>query len=211
MVIWLNGLGRRIAGIRSRSPHAILTRWHRRYWGRTLGRHINGNRIIGVSFPWPHDGYPLCWFCPNPRAILNLDAVHVPKSLAKEKKKQRFRFTIDQAFSSVIAQCQQTKRPDQDSTWITSEMQSAYIALHQAGIAHSVEAWNSENELVGGLYGVDSGGVFTGESMFYREPYASKLCLLFLFDHLQARGANWIDIQIMTEHFQQLGAVEIAA
>lgn len=160
-------------------------------------------------FPWPHTGLPLLWFSPDPRAVLELSAVHVPKSLEKERKKTRLTFTIDAAFAQVIRACQTVKRPEQGGTWITPAMQAAYIALHDAGYAHSVEAWNESGELVGGLYGVDSGGVFGGESMFYREPYASKLCLLHLLDHLRARGASFIDIQQMTEHFAALGATEI--
>ena len=160
-------------------------------------------------FPWPHANYPLCWFSPDPRAILELSDVHVPKSLAKEQRKNRFTFTIDRAFSQVITYCQVTKRPEQDDTWITPALRRAFHALHEAGTAHSVEAWDENGELAGGLYGVNSGGVFTGESMFYHQPYASKLCLLYLFDHLRTRGSTFIDIQVMTPHFEQLGAKNI--
>ena len=85
----------------------------------------------------------------------------------------------------------------------------AYMALHAVGMAHSVEAWDAGGELVGGLYGVDAGGVFCGESMFYKYPNASKLAVLFLIDHLRSRGSTWLDSQVMTPHFETLGAKEI--
>ena len=96
-------------------------------------------------------------------------------------------------------------RDNQPGTWITDEMQAAYVRLHELGHAHSVEAWRGD-ALVGGVYGVDAGGAFAGESMFYRESNASKLALLFLVDHLRARGLDWIDIQTMTPHMRALGA-----
>jgi leucyl/phenylalanyl-tRNA--protein transferase len=160
-------------------------------------------------FPWPHDDLPLLWFSPPRRAILSFDRLHVPKSLAKERRKERFTFTIDRAFERVITSCRRAPRPDQEGTWITPEMVRAYVQLHRLGDAHSVEAWDENGELAGGLYGVDVGGVFAGESMFYRQPYASKLCLLHLIDHLTERGSTWIDIQMMTAHFQALGAHEV--
>lgn len=160
-------------------------------------------------FPWPHNGYPLCWFCLDPRAVLDFSDLHIPKSLARERRRTELTFTVDRAFPEVIAACKTTKRPDQGGTWITPAMQKAYIALHEAGIAHSVEAWTAAGELAGGLYGVDCGGVFTGESMFYREPQASKLSVLFLVDRLREHGSTWLDIQTMTPHFEAMGAVEI--
>lgn len=208
IAIWFDIRGRRIAGVEAAQPTQSSPEGVVALLGDLSVETLTRSYRRGI-FPWPHNGYPLCWFCPDPRAILNLDAVHVPKSLAKERRKNRFTFTIDRAFPDVIAACKTTRRPDQESTWITKEMQAAYIALHKAGIAHSVEAWSESGELAGGLYGVDSGGVFTGESMFYRDDYASKLCLLHLFDHLRDRGSDWIDIQMMTSHFLQLGAVEI--
>src|SRR5213075_3130606 len=117
-------------------------------------------------------------------------------------------FTIDRAFADVIRECASTPRPDQDGTWIEPKMIEAYTRFHDAGDAHSIEVWRGE-ELVGGLYGIDAGGVFTGESMFHRAPDASKLALLFLIDHLRARGATWLDCQVMTDHMAALGAREI--
>lgn len=96
------------------------------------------------------------------------------------------------------------------STWITADFIRVYCEVHRTGMAHSVEAWDSNGDLAGGLYGVDAGGVFCGESMFYKRPNASKLALLFLIDHLRERGATWLDVQVMTPHMEALGAKEIA-
>lgn len=156
-------------------------------------------------FPWPHDELPLPWFSPRRRAVIFLDELHVPRSLRKAQKSSALRFTIDQSFDDVIDGCSKAYRPDQDGTWIAPEIVAAYRALHRAGAAHSVEAWNGDR-VVGGLYGVDSGGIFTGESMFYTEPNASKLALLYLADHLRERGASLIDCQVMTPHMEALGA-----
>jgi leucyl/phenylalanyl-tRNA--protein transferase len=95
-------------------------------------------------------------------------------------------------------------------TWITSDFEAVYNELHREGMAHSVEVWNPAGDLVGGLYGIDAGGVFCGESMFYKEPNASKLALLFLIDHLASRGSTWLDAQVMTPHMNALGAREIS-
>jgi leucyl/phenylalanyl-tRNA--protein transferase len=118
-------------------------------------------------------------------------------------------FTIDHAFAEVISACKLSERPEQEGTWITEEVEEAYRAAHRLGFAHSVEAWTDTGELVGGVYGVDSGGTFGGESMFHRQSDASKLALLYLVDHLESRGATFLDIQMMTPHMKALGAVEI--
>jgi leucyl/phenylalanyl-tRNA--protein transferase len=156
-------------------------------------------------FPWPADDLPLLWFCPRERAILELARLHVGRSLARARRRSRFTFTIDAAFERVIAQCAREPRPGQDGTWITDEMIEAYVRLHRLGFAHSVEAW-LDDRLVGGLYGVETDGAFSAESMFYHEPYASRLAILHLADHLAARGAEWVDIQVMTPHMERLGA-----
>ena len=101
------------------------------------------------------------------------------------------------------------KRPDQPGTWITDEFISVFSELHKARMAHSVETWDADGNLVGGLYGVDAGGVFCGESMFHIAPNTSKLALLFLIDHLRSRGSTWLDTQVMTPHMKTLGAKEI--
>ncbi len=160
-------------------------------------------------FPWPITGYPLLWFCPRRRAVLDFDRLHVPERLARLRRRSPLTFTLDRAFSSVIDACQASPRPDQEGTWITPALRRAYVAFHQAGHAHSVEAWDAEGNLAGGLYGVAVGGVFCGESMFHARPNASKLSLLFLIDHLKVRGATWLDTQVMTPHMEVLGAREI--
>jgi leucyl/phenylalanyl-tRNA--protein transferase len=156
-------------------------------------------------FPWPIDNWPLTWFCPEERAILEFKDLHVPRSLERIRKRAPFRFTIDQDFRAVIEACARAKRAGEEGTWITPEMIRAYCELHESRHAHSVEAW-AEDELVGGLYGVDAGGAFAGESMFFRRSNASKLALLHLIEHLTAQGLGWIDVQVMTPHLEALGA-----
>lgn len=156
-------------------------------------------------FPWPIEGLPLAWFCPPERAILEVQHLHIPRSLARAQRKHPFRYTVNEAFGEVISACSQVPRPGQNGTWITEAMKQAYCRFHRLGHAHSVEVWR-ENHLVGGIYGVDAGGAFAGESMFHREPNASKLAILFLLEFLQSRGLDWIDIQVMTPHMQALGA-----
>lgn len=174
--------------------------------------HIDSLRLAyrqGI-FPWPHDGLPLLWFCPPRRAVLDFADLHIPSRLARLRRNCGLTFTIDRAFADVIANCRSAPRPGQQGTWITGEIQEAYRALHRAGDAHSVEAWDERGDLVGGMYGVESGGAFAGESMFYRQSGASKLALLHLIERLSARGLDWLDIQMMTPHMQALGATEIS-
>lgn len=162
-------------------------------------------------FPWP-DGTPfnpIPWVCPPKRAILEFSALHVPKNLKRSQRSMaHLQFTIDKAFGLVIHACASCPRRGQSGTWITPAMIGAYTELHRRGHAHSVEAWEGD-ALVGGLYGVTAGGIFTGESMFHRIPDASKLCVLHLIEHLKTRNATWIDIQQLTPHFVVLGAREI--
>ena len=159
-------------------------------------------------FPWPHEELPLPWFSPRRRTVILFDELHVGRSLRKAERRSGFTYSIDRAFDDVIASCAETPRGDETGTWIGPEIIAAYTRLHRAGDAHSVEVWNG-SDLVGGLYGVDAGGVFTGESMFHRAADASKIALLFLIEHLRARGATWIDCQVMTPHMEALGAREV--
>jgi len=152
---------------------------------------------------------PLPWYCPEKRAILEFAELHVPSSLERARRKNLFTFTIDKDFKSVIKNCSGVERAGEKGTWITDEFIEAYTELHRAGTAHSVEAWDLEGNLVGGVYGVDAGGVFCGESMFHKVSNASKLALLFLIDHLQKNNATWLDVQVMTPHIKVLGAREI--
>jgi leucyl/phenylalanyl-tRNA--protein transferase len=160
-------------------------------------------------FPWPLEGWPLAWFCPDERAILEFKDLHVPRRLARVRKSASLRYTIDQNFKAVITHCAKVKRAGENGTWITRQMLRAYCELHRLGHAHSIEVWE-DNHLVGGLYGVDADGSFAGESMFHLQSNASKLALLHLVDHLQARGLDWMDIQVLTPHMSAFGAKEIS-
>lgn len=172
----------------------------------SIGNLVNAYRR-GI-FPWHIDGLPLPWYCPEARAILRFGKFHKPRSLRREFQKTRFTFTIDRAFDAVIRSCADVLRGDGLGTWITPAFIDAYNNFHAAGYAHSVEVWDGD-ELVGGLYGVDAGGVFCGESMFHKRSNASKFALIYLIEHLTARGATWLDVQVMTPHFAVLGAEEI--
>ena len=163
---------------------------------------------LGI-FPWHVEGLPLPWYCPEKRAILEFDELHIPRSLERARRKAPFTFTIDKDFRTVIENCASAVRAGETGTWITPDFIRAYCELHTGGMAHSVEAWNESGDLVGGVYGVDAGGVFCGESMFHTETNASKLALLFLIEKLQKRNATWLDAQVMTPHIRALGAKEI--
>lgn len=156
-------------------------------------------------FPWPVVGLPLLWFSPPERGVLDFADLHLPRSLRRARRRRGYRLTIDAAFPAVIRACAATPRPGQLGTWITPAITAAYERLHALGIAHSVEAWDGDR-LVGGIYGVDAGGAFSGESMFYRAPDASKIALLHLVEHLASRGLEWLDIQVLTPHMARLGA-----
>jgi leucyl/phenylalanyl-tRNA--protein transferase len=148
------------------------------------------------------------WFSPDPRAILEFDRLHIPRSLESARRKSKFRFTTDQAFEAVITACAKIPRPGQPGTWITQTLLRAYLEFHRQGYAHSIEVWEKD-ELIGGIYGVDVDGVFAGESMFHLRPNASKLALLTLIERLHRAGAEWLDIQMLTPHMEALGAREI--
>ncbi len=180
-------------------------------WGLPVTREHLALAYRRGIFPWPTGmrGMPIPWCSPDPRALLHFSDLHLPRSLARAARSTTLTFSIDRAFEDVMKACAAAKRPGQRGTWITAAMLRGYTDLHHHGMAHSIEAWRGE-ELVGGLYGVDAGGVFTGESMFYREDNASKLALLHLIDHCRARGATWIDIQQLTPHLEALGAVEVS-
>lgn len=179
------------------------------HWGGSLEPDNLAAAYRSGIFPWPVDGWPLPWFCPERRAILEFDRLHIPRTLLKVQRLSPFRLTIDAAFSTVIRACANRRRPGEDGTWITPEMIDAYTELHRLGHAHSIEAWDGD-EFAGGLYGVDAGGAFAGESMVYYKPNASKLALLHLIEHLKERGVDWLDVQVMTPHIHALGAREIS-
>lgn len=161
-------------------------------------------------FPWFSRDEPILWWSPDPRMILKPDWLHIPRSLKKSMRKGRYSITFDQAFPQVIAGCAQSRA---EGTWITDEMAEAYLQFHQAGYAHSVEAWApgeaGEPVLAGGLYGIALGGCFFGESMFSRQPDASKTAFTILVEHLADWGFTLIDCQVATDHLARFGAREI--
>ena len=158
-------------------------------------------------FPWFSTEEPILWWSPDPRLILYPDDLIVSRSLNKTLHRKHFTVTFDNAFADVISACSEL-RTAQEGTWITEEMKTAYLSLHQQGIAHSVEAW-SGCELVGGLYGLAIGQAFFGESMFHRQTDASKVAFVTLIEHLKAWNYQLIDCQVRTDHLVSLGATEI--
>ncbi|MGH9190130.1 MAG: leucyl/phenylalanyl-tRNA--protein transferase, partial [Acidimicrobiales bacterium] len=148
-------------------------------------------------FPWPHPDVPLPWFSPDPRGVVPVDAVRVSRSLRQRLRRSGWETTVDADFDAVVAAC--TLRPGRDGTWITPGMRAAYGRLNHLGWAHSLEVWDG-NRLVGGLYGVRVGSCFTGESMFHREPDASKVALADLAARWAEAGGELIDVQMTTPH-----------
>jgi len=159
-------------------------------------------------FPWYSFGQPILWWSPNPRMTLEIQNFHIPRSLAKTLRKEPYTLTLDTAFLQVLDACAAIERPHQEGTWITSEMRSAYHALHEMGYAHSCEAWQ-DGVLVGGLYGLSVGRLFSGESMFAHAPDASKVAFVHLVRQLDAWGYPLIDCQLHTQHLARFGAKEI--
>ena len=158
-------------------------------------------------FPMAVD-HEIHWFSPDPRGVVPLDRVHVPKRLARVVRSGAFRIEVDRAFVDVMRACAADRDPDDPGTWISDEIIASYTALHARGFAHSVEAWNGDR-LAGGLYGVALGGAFFGESMFHHETNASKVAFVALIERLRARGFSLLDTQWVTPHLEQFGAVEI--
>jgi leucyl/phenylalanyl-tRNA--protein transferase len=155
-------------------------------------------------FPWPHEDMPLPWFSPDPRAVIPIGGVRVTRSLRQRMARASWTATVDAAFAAVVAACA-APRPGEDDTWVTAEMQAGYRALHELGWAHSVEVWAGD-DLIGGLYGVQVGGCFTGESMFHLAADASKVALVELDARFAIAGGTLIDCQLPTPHLMALGA-----
>jgi leucyl/phenylalanyl-tRNA--protein transferase len=156
-------------------------------------------------FPWFDEDSPILWWSPDPRAVIDLDALHVPRRLQRTLRSGRFRPTINRDFAAVIRGC--AERPG-EGTWITPDMIAAYEALHALGFAHSLEVWCGA-ELAGGIYGVALGGLFAGESMCTRLRDGSKVALVFLVEHLRRQGFQLFDIQVLSEHTARFGGREI--
>jgi leucyl/phenylalanyl-tRNA--protein transferase len=158
-------------------------------------------------FPWPHPGYPLLWFCPDPRFVLVPTEAHVGRSLRKTMRRGLFEVRADTAFRKVMRACARKKRPGQRGTWINRDMIRGYTALHEQGFAHSIEAWQ-DGRLVGGLYGISLGTVFYGESMFAEVPDASKVAFATLIGNLIRWNFQLLDCQSYTDHLASFGAEE---
>lgn len=158
-------------------------------------------------FPWYSDGEPLLWWSPDPRLVLIPGHIRITRSLRKVLRSGRYQIRFDTAFAAVVRECA-APRGTQIGTWITAEMQAAYIRMHELGHAHSVEAWQGDR-LMGGLYGIALGRAFFGESMFSRASDASKCCLACLARFLDARDFAVIDCQMTTSHLLSMGAEEV--
>ena len=160
-------------------------------------------------FPWFEDGEPITWYSPAERMVLFLEDLKVSKSLKKIIGRNVFDVTFNKAFREVISNCQEVKRSGQLGTWITDDMIEVYCKLHGAGMAKSVEVWEN-GELVGGLYGIDLGHIFCGESMFSLRSNASKVAFVYLVEKLKQENYLLLDCQVYNPHLESLGAVEIA-
>lgn len=159
-------------------------------------------------FPWFEDDEPIIWWSPNPRMVLFLDDLVISKSMRNVLNRNIFKVTFNQNFREVISNCQKIKRDGQNGTWITQDMIEAYCKLNEIGVAKSVEVWQN-NELVGGLYGIDLGHIFCGESMFSKVSNASKVAFIALVNQLKEDNYMVLDCQVYNEHLESLGCREI--
>jgi leucyl/phenylalanyl-tRNA--protein transferase len=175
-----------------------------------IGGELTPQRVLlaycsGI-FPWFEEDCPVLWWSPDPRAILELDRLHVSRRLMRTYRQGPVALTMNRDFEGVMRGCAAGRA---EGTWITESMIRAYCELHRLGHAHSVEAWQGDR-LVGGIYGVAIGGFFAGESMFYRCRDASKLAIIHLVQRLRSRGFMLFDLQILNDHTARLGGSEIS-
>lgn len=177
-----------------------------------VGGDLSRDRLLTAYshgiFPWFSDNEPIMWWSPDPRLVLFPQEFKASRTLKKIVRRNVFQITADQVFEQVIKECAHIRTENNEPTWVVEEMIEAYCRLHEAGYAHSVEAWN-QGELVGGLYGVSLGRCFFGESMFARQSNASKVALVWLVRYLLAKSFTLIDCQVTTSHLISLGAREI--
>jgi leucyl/phenylalanyl-tRNA--protein transferase len=176
-----------------------------------MGGDLSPDRLLlayrsGI-FPW-YEGEHILWWCPDPRFVLFPEELKISKSIKPLLKRSEFEFTINKAFAQVIHQCKKITRPGQEGTWITNEVEKAFIKMHELGYAHSAEVWKN-GELAGGLYGIKIGKVFFGESMFSRQSNASRFAFISYVQHLKKEGIQLIDCQVYTEYLESLGAIMI--
>lgn len=178
-----------------------------------FGGDLSSVRLINAYksgiFPWYNPDEPIYWWSPDPRAVLYPNKIRLSRSLRKTIRNKGYSISFDTDFSGVVRSCA-APRDNSGGTWITNEMYLAYIRLFELGIAHSVEVRNKEKELVGGLYGVTSGGVFSGESMFSKERDTSKIAFVALAWHMQEWGYKLIDCQIENPHLMSMGAENLS-
>lgn len=174
-----------------------------------VGGDLSEERILlayqlGI-FPWFNPGEEILWWCPDPRFVLFPENLKISKSMRKILQKNVFRFTENQAFESVIENCEKITRKDQDGTWLSEDLKTVFISLHKKGIAKSVEVWQND-ELVGGFYGLQFGKVFCGESMFSKVSNASKAGFI---NFIEKNNFEMIDCQVHTNHLESLGATMV--
>ncbi|MFY8097060.1 MAG: leucyl/phenylalanyl-tRNA--protein transferase [Flavobacterium sp.] len=184
------------------SPEGILA----------IGGDLSPERLLlayqnGI-FPWFNEDEPILWWCPEERMVLFFEDLKISKSMRNIINQKKFNITFNTAFREVITHCKKAFRKGQEGTWITNEMVEAYCKLNNLGIAKSVEVWQ-DNELVGGLYGIDLGHVFCGESMFSSVSNASKVAFIYLAKQLEFAGYRLLDCQVYNDHLASLGCVEI--
>lgn len=174
-----------------------------------IGGKLTFERLVDAYpkgiFPWNNADEPVCWYCPDPRFVLFPERLKVSRSMKSILNNKQFEFSIDRAFEPVIRNCRTAKRNGEGGTWITNEIEDAYTILFNKGLAHSAEAW-LDNKLVGGLYGVQMGKVFFGESMFSNESNASKFAFIQYVRAMEKMGIELIDCQVYTPHLESLGA-----
>ncbi len=175
-----------------------------------IGGDLSPERLIAAYkngiFPWFSDDDPICWYAPHERCVIFPSKIHISKSMQKSMRAKKLAVTTNTAFTSVIAACKNTLRKDQDGTWVTDNMEAAYIRLHELGIAKSIEVWQS-NKLVGGIYGLEINNVFCGESMFSLVSNASKIALIWLCTET---NYSLLDCQLQTDHLISMGAEMIS-
>jgi leucyl/phenylalanyl-tRNA---protein transferase len=173
-----------------------------------MGGDLSVERLVAAYrsgiFPW-YEGDTILWWCPHPRFVLYPDELKINKSIKPLLNRDSFVFTINKAFKQVIHHCKETKRPGQEGTWITDEVEKAYCQLHELGYAHSAEVWK-DGELAGGLYGIKMGKVFFGESMFSKVSNASRYTFIKYVQQLKKEGIEIIDCQVYTEYLESMGA-----
>lgn len=184
------------------SPEGILA----------IGGDLSPERLLlayqnGI-FPWFNEDEPILWWCPEERMVLFFEDLKISKSMRNIINQKKFNITFNTAFREVITHCKKAFRKGQEGTWITNEMVEAYCKLNTLGIAKSVEVWQN-NQLVGGLYGIDLGHVFCGESMFSTVSNASKVAFIYLAKQLEFAGYRLLDCQVYNDHLASLGCIEI--